>query len=32
MNPVAIFRFSTTEGPGYFATFLDRNGIPWRLA
>lgn len=31
MSPVAIFRFSPTEGPGYFATFLERNGIPWRL-
>jgi GMP synthase-like glutamine amidotransferase len=31
MNPVAIFRFSPTEGPGYFATFLDRNRIPWRV-
>lgn len=31
MKPVAIFRHSTTEGPGYFATFLDRNGIPWQL-
>ena len=31
MNPVAIFRHSPTEGPGYFATFLERHGIPWRL-
>ena len=31
MNPVPIFRFSPTEGPGYFATFLDRNRIPWRV-
>jgi GMP synthase-like glutamine amidotransferase len=31
MKPVAVFRFSPTEGPGYFATFLDRHGIPWRL-
>ncbi len=31
MNPVAIFRHSITEGPGYFATFLDRNRVPWRL-
>ena len=31
MNPVAIFRFSPTEGPGFFATFLERNGIPWRV-
>ena len=31
MNPVLIFRHSPTEGPGYFAEFLDRHGIPWRL-
>ena len=31
MNPVAIFRHSITEGPGYFATYLDRNRVPWRL-
>ena len=31
MNPVAIFRHSISEGPGYFATVLDRHGIPWRL-
>ncbi|MEO8166287.1 MAG: type 1 glutamine amidotransferase, partial [Betaproteobacteria bacterium] len=31
MNPVAIFRHSPTEGPGYFATYLDRQGLPWRL-
>lgn len=31
MNPVLIFRHSPTEGPGYFTTFLDRHGIPWRL-
>jgi GMP synthase-like glutamine amidotransferase len=31
MHPVLIFRHSTTEGPGYFTTFLDRHGIPWRL-
>jgi GMP synthase-like glutamine amidotransferase len=31
MNPVAIFRHSPTEGPGYFAIFLERHGIPWRL-
>jgi GMP synthase-like glutamine amidotransferase len=28
MKPVAIFRFSRTEGPGYFASFLDTCGIP----
>ncbi|HET7200674.1 MAG TPA: type 1 glutamine amidotransferase [Burkholderiales bacterium] len=31
MKPVAIFRFTRTEGPGYFATFLDAHRIPWRL-
>ena len=31
MNPVAIFRHSVTEGPGYFATYLDRRRIPWEL-
>ena len=31
MKPVAIFRHSPTEGPGYFATYLDRAGIPWQL-
>ena len=31
MKPVAIFRHTRTEGPGYFATFLDKHSIPWRL-
>ena len=31
MKPVAIFRHSRTEGPGYFATFLDARRLPWRL-
>jgi len=31
MRPVAIFRHSPTEGPGYFAIFLEQQGIPWRL-
>lgn len=31
MKPVAIFRHSSTEGPGYFATFLDAHRVPWRL-
>jgi len=31
VKPVAIFRHSPTEGPGYFATFLDAHRIPWRL-
>jgi GMP synthase-like glutamine amidotransferase len=31
MKPVAIFRHSRTEGPGYFATFLDAHRVSWRL-
>ena len=31
MKPVAIFRHSATEGPGYFAIFLEQQGIPWQL-
>ena len=31
MKPVAIFRFSPEEGPGYFAEFLDAKAIPWEL-
>jgi GMP synthase-like glutamine amidotransferase len=31
MQPVAIFRFSPTEGPGYFAQWLDGRGLPHRL-
>ena len=31
MKPVAIFRHSPSEGPGYFATFLEAHRIPWRL-
>jgi len=31
MKPVAIFRHALTEGPGYFAGFLDERAIPWRL-
>lgn len=31
MKPVAIFRHSPAEGPGYFATFLETHSIPWRL-
>ncbi len=31
MKPVAIFRHVPTEGPGYFATVLERHHIPWRL-
>lgn len=28
---VAVFRYSDTEGPGHFATFLDANRVPWQL-
>lgn len=31
MKPVAIFRHTPTEGPGYFATYLDGRSIPWKL-
>jgi GMP synthase-like glutamine amidotransferase len=31
MKPVAIFRHSPGEGPGYFATFLDGHSVPWTL-
>ncbi len=31
MKPIAIFRHSATEGPGYFADFLDERSIPWQL-
>ncbi len=31
MNPVLVFRHSATEGPGYFASFLERHGIPMQL-
>ena len=31
MKPVAILRHAPTEGPGYFATYLSRNGIPWHV-
>lgn len=31
MKPVAVFRHAPTEGPGYFATFLDEARIAWRL-
>ena len=31
MKPIAIFRHSATEGPGYLATYLDARRIPWRL-
>ena len=31
MKPVVIFRTARTEGPGYFATYLERRSIPWEL-
>ena len=31
MKPIAIFRHSPGEGPGYFATFLDQHSLPWTL-
>jgi GMP synthase-like glutamine amidotransferase len=31
MKPVAIFRASPTEGPGYFAAYLERRSIAWQL-
>ena len=31
MRPVAVFRFSPTEGPAHFAQWLDAAAIPWRL-
>lgn len=31
MKPVVIFRHFVTEGPGYFATHLERHGVPWEL-
>jgi len=31
MKPVAIFRSTRSEGPGYFATYLESRSIAWRL-
>jgi GMP synthase-like glutamine amidotransferase len=31
MRPVAIFRFSPTEGPAHFAEWLDADRRPWQL-
>ena len=31
VKPVAIFRFSAEDGPGYFASFLARQSVPWTL-
>lgn len=30
-KPVAVFRYSDTEGPGHFATFLEAKRLPWKL-
>jgi len=31
MNPVAIFRFSPSEGPAFFADWLDGQHVPYEL-
>ena len=31
MKPVAIFRCASSEGPGYFASFLEARALPWSL-
>lgn len=31
MRPIAVFRFSPTEEPAYFADWLERNAIPWTV-
>lgn len=31
MRPIAVFRHAATEGPGHFATYVERQGLPWRL-
>lgn len=31
MRPVAVFRFSRSEGPGRFGQWLEANDVPWRL-
>jgi GMP synthase-like glutamine amidotransferase len=31
MKSVAIFRYTATEGPAYFATYLERRQIPYRI-
>jgi len=31
MKPIAVFRHYVTEGPGYFATYLDRHRLPWTV-
>src|SRR5436305_681264 len=31
MPPIAVFRFSPTEGPAHFAEWLDAERLPWQL-
>jgi len=31
MKPVAIFRHTSREGPGYITKFLDKHKIPWKV-
>jgi GMP synthase-like glutamine amidotransferase len=31
MKPIGIFRAAPTEGPGYFATYLERRSFEWKL-
>lgn len=31
MRPIAVFRFSPTEGPAQFARWLDAAALPWQL-
>jgi len=31
MRPIAIFRFSRTEGPAFFGDWLDARRLPWQL-
>lgn len=31
MRPIAVFRFSETEGPAHFAEWLDRAALSWQL-
>jgi len=31
MAPIAVLRFSPTEGPAYFGDWLDARALPWRL-
>jgi len=31
MKPIAIFRHSRPEGPGYFAHYVEAKRLPWRL-